>query len=606
MDEAALVEAAQAGGEDAFAQLYASYFASVYDFAVRLVRDREQAARLVEAAFLATMTAMPGLRTPASFRARLFASARDAALRHLERKPAARAGREGHEAGFDAVKDAPAASPAASLVWEGTLALDPRQLSLLDLHLRQGLDCAEIAALLGITKDNARVLLARIENAAEGRIAAFIIASLAGPDCARLTAALATVDTTTASLDLRRVADRHVALCTRCRERRSQLAPLASFTGLAAIASPPGTKERIVESLMRQWPASVVIRPRRPAAGGGQGDTVPSLPAAQESPVPRRPVLALVALGTAVALLAAVVLVPGNPLAFGLFGGGDRPSSAPGGSTPLPIVTGTTTPTRPTATGTVTPAASAAGAIVVDGSATPGAVTPTTVAARTPTATPTPPGPTRVGTPSPMPTATPVPTPTTAPCVPRLATNGISRLFLGLGGTGSFFVYDAGLCGPLAFAVSAPWWLGVTPATGSFPIAGKAEVTVTAPPGGLAEGPHDGLVTVVGVPDGGQVNVTVTVTVVGSPPEVLSTTCTATGGSWSFAAQVKDDYAVASVTLKYATENGTAAVPMSGPNGDASGDWTASIAADSNAHSFTVTARDAAGQAGSAPVAACS
>jgi len=41
----------------------------------------------------------------------------------------------------------------ASLVWQAAAGLDPKQLSLLDLHLRQGLDSGEIADVLGVTKN---------------------------------------------------------------------------------------------------------------------------------------------------------------------------------------------------------------------------------------------------------------------------------------------------------------------------------------------------------------------------------------------------------------------------------------------------------------------
>ena len=614
MDDTPLVEAAQAGNEDAFAELYRRHFDSVYDFAARMARGPGAGAEVAEAAFLATMMALQGLRPGDSFRARLFATARSVALSHLERTRAVHPGSHADKPGFDLVDSARLASPGAiaaasdiaPLVWEAALALDPRQLSLLDLQLRQGLGNGEIAAVLDITQENARVLLARVDAAAEDRLVAFIMAARDRDGCARLGAALAAIDTSTASLALRRMVARHLSLCPLCQERRRRLAPpLAVFAALQAIAPDDGTRERILDNLMRRWPVAAVLR-QRAEDGGAAVIGPPWRPPGRGAQAGRRPVLALSGLGSVIALLAVALLFPASPFALTVAGQDDAPSPDPNGLAPLPSATRSPASNRLPATATATlPTSIATNA--APGAGTPGAVGQSPIAGATPTATPTA-GPTSTGTPPPTATSThtPVSTPTSIPCVPRLATNGISQVFLAPGGTGSFFVYDAQLCGPLSFATSASSWLAVAPAAGSFAYADKAEVTVTAPAGDLAEGPHTGVVTVAGVPNGGQVTVTVIVTVTGNPPEILSANCAVTGGSWSFTVQARDDFAVTSAALRYVNGGGNVTVPLVGPNGQSSGEWAATIAADATAHDFSVTVRDAAGQAAIATVPGCS
>jgi len=607
MDDAALVVAARAGDERAFAELYRRHFDSVYDFAARLVRDREVGAEVAEAAFRAAMMAMPGLRATRSFRARLFAIARNRALSYPERTPT-QSGSQTVGAGFDTVDPTRAASPGAvaaasaiaPLVADGALALDPRQLSLLDLQLRQGLGDDEIAVILDITRSNARLLMARACEAAEDRLAAFIMAARERDRCARLGAALAPIDTSTASPALRRVVRRHLSVCPACEGQRRRLAsPLAVFAALQAIVPPAGAREQILEALMRRWPGAIAMHVR-PEDDAAAGNVVPGRP-----PVRGRALLALSGLASATALVAVALLVPASPFAFTASGHDDAASPGANGLAPLPSATGTPVSDRTIATAT-RPASSVAPSASSD-AGTPGAVTPGPSASSTATVTPSP-GPTSTGTPpaTATPMHTPASTPTSIPCVPRLATNGISQVFLAPGGIGSFFVYDAQLCGPLSFATSGPPWLAVAPATGSFATGGMAEVTIAAPAGDLAEGPHTGVVTVSGVPNGGEVSVTVTVTVVGSPPGVLSATCTASGATWTFRAQARDDFMVSSVALKYANDGGTVTVPMTGPDGSPAGEWTASITADPKAHAFTVTARDAAGQVATVTVPGCS
>ncbi|MCZ7578205.1 MAG: sigma-70 family RNA polymerase sigma factor [Dehalococcoidia bacterium] len=204
--DTSLVELAKAGDQHAFAELYNRYFDPVYDFVSRMTRNRDEAADIAQDTFLKAMNALGGLQKGASFKSWIFTIARNTALNRLEKasriRPLTFEDNEGDEVSFDVVdtdrfsnpEEAAQAGAIASLVWEAATGLDPRQLSLLDLHLRQGLDSGEIADVLGVTKNNGYVMLNRLKKAVEEAIGAFIMFKTGRQYCESLDAALSKAD----------------------------------------------------------------------------------------------------------------------------------------------------------------------------------------------------------------------------------------------------------------------------------------------------------------------------------------------------------------------------------------------------------------------------
>ncbi len=264
--ETSLVELAKAGDQHAFAELYNRYFDPVYDFVSRMTRNRDEAADIAQDTFLKAMNALGGLQKGASFKSWIFAIARNTALNRLEKasriRPLTFEDNEGDEVSFDVVdtdrfsnpEEAAQAGAIASLVWEAATGLDPRQLSLLDLHLRQGLDSGEIADVLGVTKNNGYVMLNRLKKAVEEAIGAFIMFKTGRQYCESLDAALSKADIRGMSPETRKLVERHVAQCPGCEERKRKLAPLAAFAAFGAIGSPVGAKAHMLEGLMSVWP----------------------------------------------------------------------------------------------------------------------------------------------------------------------------------------------------------------------------------------------------------------------------------------------------------------------------------------------------------------
>jgi RNA polymerase sigma factor (sigma-70 family) len=614
--EASLVELAKAGDQHAFAELYNRYFDPVYDFVARMTRDRDEAADIAQDTFLKAMNALGGLQKGASFKSWVFTIARNTALNRLEKasrtRPLAYSGEDGEEVTFDVVdtdrfadpEEAAQASAIASLVWEAAAGLDPKQLSLLDLHLRQGLDSAEIADVLGVTKNNGYVMLNRLKKAVEDSIGAFIMFKSGRQYCESLDSVLSKADIQAMSPETRKLVDRHVAQCPDCEERKKKLAPLAAFAAFGAIGAPAGAKAHILEGLMQQWPG-----PAAAGAGGAGGSG-----SGGGSPLPRTGAGGAGGAGPGVfkagaflsmfaAALIALLFIPQSPVALSrLDGGGPEKVSPAAGAIPSPTAPGTAS-ASPTAapTRTPTPAPTPAGETpqaspTADGSATavPTAQAPTATGTLPPTSTPSP---TKTSTPTATATATQTATPTatSTPCVPVLQ-GSVQSLSIVPGGSKTFTISNQASCAAsYSVGTTGGLWLSASPAGGTIPANGTAEVTVSVDAGLLpqTEGSYFGEVRV----NNGAVLVSVTTSRGGKPPVIQSVSgqCLVTALGISFTATITDDVAVGSAAVTFTASGGQQhTVQLFNTTGTS---WAGTLTGVSarNATGFVIVATDLAG-----------
>ncbi len=630
LPDSRLIELAQGGERDAFAALYSRYFDPVYDFVARMTRNRDEAADITQDTFLKAMNALGGLQKGASFKSWVFTIARNTALNRIEKsnrtRPLAFEGEDGEEVSFDVVdtdrfadpEEAAQANAVASLVWQAAAGLDPRQLSLLDLHLRQGLDSGEIADVLGVTKNNGYVMLNRLKKAVEEAIGAFIMFKDGRQYCGDLDTVLRKSDIDGMSPEVRKLVERHVAQCPGCQERKKKLAPLAAFAALGAIGAPAGAKAHMLEGLLQQWPGPSA--PGGGSAGGGGGNSGGAGGAAGAAGGgggglfrgSGRFLKAGAALGSALVLLLLALLVPASPVSLtgdGGVGKASREETPPpnGGASAVAGVP-TRTPTPPangtasaTATGSKTPA---------DGSPT---QTPTVANTNTPVPTPGPgtptftPSPTakatNTATPTRTPTNTPTPTPsptataTATPCAPVLYSN-TTFLNVAPGGASSFIIFNPASCAAgWSVATDGTAWLSASPGDGMLAASGSATVAVNVSaslvPSG--EGTYSGAITVTGPTK--SFIVTVQTTRGGEAPEIIRYTgsCAGTAPTSSWTVYASDDIAVASVVVRWTAANGGAvSIPLSSGGGSA---WTGGGVSANGGSDFRITATDFAGHA---------
>ena len=195
-DDAELVRAATAGDRGAFAAIYDRYADRLHDFCWSVLRDRDEAADATQDAFLVAAERLGQLRDPERLRPWLYAVARSQALRRARARS-----RLAPEEDMTDLPD-PATGPEQAaqradlreLVWSAAAGLFERDRALLDLHLRHGLEGADLGEAIGVEPAHAYVLLTRLRDQVERSLGALLVARLGRADCPDLARLLADWD----------------------------------------------------------------------------------------------------------------------------------------------------------------------------------------------------------------------------------------------------------------------------------------------------------------------------------------------------------------------------------------------------------------------------
>ncbi len=320
-----LVAAVRAGERAAFAAVYDRYGGKLYDFAYATTRHREDAADAVADTFVRFAERLGQLRDPDRLRPWLYAITRNECLRRLKGRN--RMLFDGEERLTEMVDDSGTPESSAEnaalrdLVWAAAAGLADRDRAMLDLHLRQGLDGAELGEAMGMTAAHAYVQLTRLRSQVERSLGALLVARTGREDCPELDALLADWDGTLTPIIRKRVA-RHVESCETCSARkRRMVSPLALLATVPILLAPAALRDRVLEEA---WPIAAAASG---ASGGG---------AAAGSTAPGVKVVAVVSV---IAAVVAVVLL-GIAAASGF---GAAPEPAP----PTPTFTPTVSPPSP-------------------------------------------------------------------------------------------------------------------------------------------------------------------------------------------------------------------------------------------------------------------
>jgi RNA polymerase sigma factor (sigma-70 family) len=334
-----LVAGVLAGDREAFGAVYDRYANRLHDFCWSVLRDRDEAADAVQDTFVLAAERLGQLNDPERLRPWLYAIARSVALRRVRVR-----GRVVLDEVEDMADTDPGPHRAAEqtalrdLVWSAAAGLSERDRALLDLHVRQGLDGAELGEAMGVTTNHAYVLLTRLRDQVERSLGALLIARLGREDCTELDALLADWDGRFSPLMRKRVA-RHVDDCDVCSERRRvAVSPLALLAGVPLLPAPLFLKDRVMAEVRLASAERTIITPATagPTRKSRRGKVVAAGVA----------VLALLAMGSAIVYWRSDNPVEGEPLAL-------EHSVEDTTTTFDPATTTTTTPTT-TATSTTT------------------------------------------------------------------------------------------------------------------------------------------------------------------------------------------------------------------------------------------------------------
>jgi len=266
MHDSEVAAAIVAGDPDGLAEAYDRYAAPLYTYCRSLLREPADAADAVQDTFVIAASKLAGLRDRNRLRPWLYAVARNECRRRL---------REKASAATSALDQVPEMSDESADVAEGAERAELRALlrsavrglgaseqDLIQLQLRQELDVAEIAAVLGVSRNHAHALLSRARAQLEVSLGALLVARSGQGDCEALGALLGDWDGQLNVLMRKRI-NRHIERCPECTERkRRELAP-ALLLGLAPLpiaVMPPGLRTQVLRLVSSDAPGAVAHR----------------------------------------------------------------------------------------------------------------------------------------------------------------------------------------------------------------------------------------------------------------------------------------------------------------------------------------------------------
>ncbi|MBX3287530.1 MAG: sigma-70 family RNA polymerase sigma factor, partial [Actinobacteria bacterium] len=286
--DGALVEAARAGDERAFGQLFDAWFDRVHDVSRRIVRDDGIAAEVAQDAFLRAWTKLHTLDDVDAFGGWVLRIGRNASLNRLEKE---RRSTVVDDDAMTRLTDAtsPDHDPLAeldqagrvALVWDAAAALGERDASVLDLHLRHGLGAAELAEELGTNANNAHQVLFTLRKRLGNAVRALVLWRAGHPTCADLRSSLASAGLTSFGAPMVKAIDRHVDRCDECADDRTErLRPAALFAAAPIVAAPTLLKAKAAAALgdagVPMAGSSSASASAAGAAGGAPGVAGPS------------------------------------------------------------------------------------------------------------------------------------------------------------------------------------------------------------------------------------------------------------------------------------------------------------------------------------------
>jgi RNA polymerase sigma factor (sigma-70 family) len=505
MRDSEVVAAIVAGDPEGLAEAYDRYASPLYTYCRSLLREPADAADAVQDTFVIAASRLAGLRDQNRLRPWLYAVARNECLRRLRARAAQVA---------TPVDDMPDVSDTSAdvtgeveredlraLLRSAIRGLNTGDQDLIELQLQQGLDIAEVAAVLGVPRNHAHALLSRARDQLEISLGALLVARSGREDCAALDTMLQDWDGQLTILMRKRI-NRHIERCPVCAERKKrELAPalllgLAPLAALPVAAMPPGLRSQVLRLASSNSPEAAAHRAsvaQRVGPFGHQGFPKPLDP--PKSPWWRARNGQLAAAGIAAAAVVAATLIgvalasggPGKHNTAAVFHTGSAPGSSIGatssGNSPNSSDTPKHKATHPTTSAAPTPAA---GGQPSPASSSPGSsAKPTHSSSPKPTET------------SPKPSS-PAPSTTTPP--PPPVTLSVSATTVTVSPTlpGSFTLMASATGSQVAWSITEGSGLGqvtVTPLTGTLG-AGQTQaisVTLNSSPAGAKPAANPGL-----------------------------------------------------------------------------------------------------------------
>lgn len=376
MPDSEIVASIVAGDSDGLAAAYDRYADALYKYCRFMLGDPDapaDAADVVQDTFLIAASRLAGLGDPRWLRAWLYTVARNECmwiLRSRKTMPAPPETPGEADTVIDITEGSVERARLRALLAAAAYGLDPDEREVLELQLRQGLEPGEVAAVLGISSNHARVLASRANDQLEDCLAVLLVGRARRGDCGELDAMLAGWDGQL-TVALRERVHRHIERCSTCSTRLAlELGPAVLFGMPAGVAmaaaaaesfwlapgAPDELRERTLSLAAGQGPGAVAHRAAAASRAGTFGqDGFPgpqrhpgAMAGLRSTPRTRAVVAAAVVAGVAIAATAfALSGGTGSPVLAGR-----KPPAGQAGTSagPEPAATATASATRrPTA-----------------------------------------------------------------------------------------------------------------------------------------------------------------------------------------------------------------------------------------------------------------
>jgi RNA polymerase sigma factor (sigma-70 family) len=234
-----------AGESAGLAAAYDKYAGALYGYARSFLREPADAADIVHDTFVIAAASVGQLRDPERLRPWLYAVARSLCLRRLRAAKAAAIYVAPEDIPEDLGEDSDVGGETERAELRALLraaggGLNPGERDIVELRLWQGLDAAEAAAVLGITRGHAHALLSRGRDQLTASVAALLVARTGRGDCTELDHILSGWDGQLTVL-MRKRLSRHIERCDICSDRRRRelrpallaLWPIGALSGAA-------------------------------------------------------------------------------------------------------------------------------------------------------------------------------------------------------------------------------------------------------------------------------------------------------------------------------------------------------------------------------------
>jgi RNA polymerase sigma factor (sigma-70 family) len=248
MDDREIVAAIAAGDPAGLADAYDRYAESLYGYCRWMLSEPEDATGALQDTFVIAAARLGGLRDPRKLRPWLYAVARNECYRRL---------RAAEEAGLDEAAGTadPSAEAGASaeqaelrrLVRAALDGLNPGEREVVELGLRHDLQGADLAAVLGVPRNQAHALASRARGQLEKALGALLVARTGRRACPELDVLLDGWDGRLTG-PLRKRVSRHIDQCDVCTDRRRGTLRPAALYGMAPLAAlPRGLRAEVLE-----------------------------------------------------------------------------------------------------------------------------------------------------------------------------------------------------------------------------------------------------------------------------------------------------------------------------------------------------------------------